>query len=146
MADIRHRVGVFAPQQKVYDTVSTPSGVSKWWMSASGDPEHALEFGDGDEPILTVRVVELVPGRRVLWECMDGPGEWVGTTITFDIYPGPVAEETVVKFTHANWREPVEFMHHCSTRWGQFLFSLKNGLEHGGWQPVAAMPPASSWN
>ncbi|MBW0272767.1 hypothetical protein ATM97_22000 [Nocardia sp. MH4] len=146
MADIRHRVGVFAPQQKVYDTVSTPSGVSKWWMSASGDPEHALEFGDGDEPILAVRVVELVPGRRVKWECMDGPGEWVGTTITFDIYPGPVAEETVVKFTHANWREPVEFMHHCSTRWGQFLFSLKNGLENGGWQPVAAMPPASSWN
>ncbi|MEV4123957.1 SRPBCC domain-containing protein [Nocardia sp. NPDC049707] len=146
MADIRHRVGVYAPQQKVYDTVRTPEGVSKWWMPASGDAEKELEFGGGDKPVLTVRVADLVPGEQVVWECVDGPGEWVGTTITFDIYPGPAAEETVVKFTHANWREPVEFMHHCSTRWGQFLFSLKNGLENGGWQPVAEMPHASSWS
>ncbi|RMI33298.1 SRPBCC family protein [Nocardia stercoris] len=146
MPDIRHRVGVYAPQQQVYDTVRTPEGVSKWWMPARGDGEHALEFGDQDEPVLTTRVTELVPGRRVRWECVTGPGEWVGTTITFDFSPGPAAGETVVNFTHADWREPVEFMHHCSTRWGQFLFSLKNGLEHGGWQPVADMPRASSWN
>ena len=34
-------------------------------------------------------VAGLVPGEPVVWECVDGPGEWVGTTITFDIYPGP---------------------------------------------------------
>ncbi|BDT92467.1 activator of HSP90 ATPase [Nocardia sputorum] len=145
MADIRHRVGIYAPRRRVYDTVSTPEGVSKWWMPTRGDAEEELEFGGGDKPVLTVQVVELVPDEQVVWECVDGPAEWVGTTITFDIYPGPAAEETVVKFTHANWREPVEFMHHCSTRWGQFLFSLKNGLESGDWQPMAQMPRAASW-
>ena len=35
--------------------------------------------------------------------------------------------ETVVLFTHADWREPVEFMHHCSTKWATFLIGLRNG-------------------
>ena len=32
---------------------------------------------------------------------------------------------TIVLFKHEGWREPVEFMHHCSTKWGTFLLSLK---------------------
>ena len=34
-------------------------------------------------------------------------------------------------FTNADWREPVEFMHHCSTKWGYLLVGLKAGLEGG---------------
>jgi hypothetical protein len=30
-----------------------------------------------------------------------------------------------------SWKEPVEFMHHCSTKWGVFLLSLKSLLETG---------------
>ncbi len=27
---------------------------------------------------------------------------------------------TIVLFKHQGWKEPVEFMHHCSTKWGSF--------------------------
>jgi hypothetical protein len=37
-------------------------------------------------------------------------------------------------------------MHHCSTRWAQFLVGLKTGLEGGAWQPYPEMPFISSWN
>jgi hypothetical protein len=29
-------------------------------------------------------------------------------------------------FKHANWKEPVEFMHHCSTKWATFLLNLRD--------------------
>lgn len=42
---------------------------------------------------------------------------------------------TFVLFTHAGWREPVEFMHHCSTKWAVFLLSLKNWIERAEGRP-----------
>jgi hypothetical protein len=38
---------------------------------------------------------------------------------------------TIILFKHQGWKEPVEFMHHCSTKWGMFLRSLKSVLEPG---------------
>ena len=38
-------------------------------------------------------------------------------------------------FTHAGWREPVEFMDHCSTKWASFLLGLKARLEAGDGTP-----------
>jgi len=37
----------------------------------------------------------------------------------------------IVLFKHAGWKEPVEFMHHCSTKWAVFLLSLKSLRETG---------------
>ena len=38
-------------------------------------------------------------------------------------------DETALMFTHADWREPVDFMHHCSTKRAYFLIGLKGWLE-----------------
>ncbi len=150
MSDIRHRVGVFAPQQQVFDTLSTIKGLSGWWTrDVRGDEREGgnLEFyfRGGDTPSAVMRVTEITPSERVAWECVEGPKDWIGTTLTFELYPGPEERETVVKFTHGDWREPAEFLHHCSTRWAQYLISLKTGLEDDRWQPDAAMPMISSW-
>lgn len=152
MPDIRHRVGVYAPREQVYEILGTRDGLRRWWTrDVRGDERvgGALEFyfGDPEQPAAVMRVAELSPSERVVWECVEGPKDWIGTTLTFELYPGPAGpRETVVRFTHADWREPVEFMHHCSTRWGQYLISLKTGLEDGGWQPDLEMPKASSWD
>jgi hypothetical protein len=39
-------------------------------------------------------------------------------------------------FTHAKWKEPVEFMHHCSTKWATFLLSLRDLLEKSEGRPL----------
>jgi hypothetical protein len=44
-------------------------------------------------------------------------------------------DQTFVLFTHANWKKPVEFMHHCSTKWAIFLLSLKDWLERDEGRP-----------
>jgi hypothetical protein len=41
-----------------------------------------------------------------------------------------------VLFKHANWKEPVEFMHHCSTKWATLLLSLRDSVEKSAGHPV----------
>jgi hypothetical protein len=65
----------------------------------------------------------------VRWQVLEGPEEWVGTEIVFDLKQD--GEWTMIDFEHRGWKEPVEFMRHCSTKWAVFLLSLKSLLETG---------------
>jgi uncharacterized protein YndB with AHSA1/START domain len=133
MPDIRHRVGIAAPQDRVYEMLATKGGLAKFWTShVEGDSDvggHLRFFFGKPEPSAVMEVVELSPDNRVQWRCVNGAAGWVGTTVTFDLKTS--GGETVLLFTHADWREPVEFMHHCSTKWATVLIGLRGGLEGG---------------
>ena len=90
-----------------------------------------------------MEVTDLVPGQRVGWRCVQGPDEWVGTTLTFDL--SSAGDETAVLFRHGDWPEPIVFMYHCSTKWAYFLLSLKAGLEGGAATPYPDDEKISSW-
>ena len=49
-------------------------------------------------------------------------------------------------FAHRGWKEPVEFMHHCSTKWGSFLMSLKSLIEAGEGRPAPRDVQISDWH
>jgi hypothetical protein len=76
-----------------------------------------------------MKVLKLEPGQRVLWEVVDGPEEWIGTRVDWVL--NQAGDYTRVLFHHQGWREPVEFMHHCSTKWATYLMSLKSLMETG---------------
>jgi hypothetical protein len=57
----------------------------------------------------------------------------VGTEIVFQLEWRN--GQTFVLFTHQGWREPNEFMRHCSTKWATFLLSLKDYVEQGEGRP-----------
>ena len=147
MADIKHRVGIQAPRERVYDALATTRGLAGWWTkTVEGQAELGGElrfFFGQDKPGAIMKVTAQEP-ERVAWKCLEGPAEWVGTDVIFDLKAND--GETVVLFGHNGWREPVEFMHHCSTKWGQFMLSLKAGLEGGKATPWPDDPPASSWS
>lgn len=147
MADIRHRVGIAAPEARVYEALTTTEGLSGWWThNVVGDPNlggRLQFFFGGSEPGAIMEVVALDPTHHVEWRCVQGADEWIGTTITFDLKPAD--SETVVLFKQANWREPVEFMYHCSTKWAYFLLGLKAGLEGGKATPYPNDEKISSW-
>jgi len=138
MPDIRRRVAISALLEPVYEAVATKEGVSEWWTRNGVQGESSegsrLQFYFGEpEPAAVMEVTRLSPDGHVGWSCIEGPAEWVGTRITFDLTQREA--ETVVSFAHAGWREPVEFMGHCSARWAYFLFSLKSYLETGKGTP-----------
>jgi len=133
--DIRHRVAISAPLGRVYEAVATTEGISAWWtrdgVRGESSEGSKLQFFFGQpEPAAVMEVARLDPDGHVVWNCLEGADEWVGTKLTFDLTHQH--DETVVLFTHA---EPVEFMAHCSARWAYFLLSLKSYLETGKGTP-----------
>jgi hypothetical protein len=80
-----------------------------------------------------MKVMELSPGKRVAWQCVNGAAEWIGTELIFDLKEQNGA--TVVLFAQRGWKEQVEFMHYCSTKWAVYLLSLKALCETGKGKP-----------
>jgi uncharacterized protein YndB with AHSA1/START domain len=147
MADILHRIGVerSSPQQ-VYDALTTLDGLSGWWTeqtSGRTDLGGVIEFRFGPGGI-DMAVAALDPGRLVRWDVVGGPQEWIGTSVQWDLRQED--DHTIVLFRHEGWREPVEFMHHCSTKWGTFLLSLKQLLETGEGAPDPRDVRISDWH
>jgi hypothetical protein len=143
---IRHRLGIQASAPAVLARLTTLDGLASWWTrDVEGDPTEGGEvqfwFGRERGRFVTFDVAE-VTDRRVGWRCVAGPEEWVGQQFTFDLEPS--GSETVLRFTQT-WREPVDFMGHCSTKWGYFLLGLKASLEGGEGTPYPGELQISSW-
>jgi Activator of Hsp90 ATPase homolog 1-like protein len=140
MVDILHRVGIKAPADEVFKALTTREGLAGWWTNdtqADTQVGGSLQFrfsADGSElGGFDMKVLELQPAKRVLWQVVGGPEEWIGTTIRWDL--GQDGEYCIVLFKHQGWKEPVEFMHHCSTKWASYLMSLKALAETGKGAP-----------
>jgi len=152
MTDILHRVGIKASPDEVYKALATCDGLAAWWTNDTrGESKvggalkfrfsgpNGIEIGGFD-----MQVQELDPARRVLWQVVDGPEEWIGTTISFELKQD--GDYSIVLFKHKDWKEPVEFMHHCSTKWAMFLMSLKSLVETGKGAPSPDDVKIDNWN
>lgn len=152
MKDIVHRVGIKAPIAKVYDALSTIDGLAAWWTrSTTGSSKVgdviAFRFSTetGDEiGGFDMDVLELQPDQTVRWRVKEGPAEWVGTDIEFQL--SRQDEHTIVMFGHRQWREEVEFMAHCSTKWATFLLSLRDLAETGQGRPAPQDLRIGNWH
>jgi len=147
MADILHRIGVVAPLSEVYRAVATPEGMAAWWTTDSkGSCEVGgqLVFRFGDVGGFDMAILELDPTGHVRWRVTDGPAEWIGTEIDWRL--DQRGEYTIVQFRHDGWREQVEFMYHCSTKWATFLMSLKDMVETGRGRPAPDDVKISDWH
>lgn len=147
MVDILHRIGITSSSpDDVYAALTTLEGLSGWWAGdTTGNTDVggviALRFVPGG---FDMKVVELVPGKRVLWEVVEGPAEWIGTHVNFEL--SQEGEFTIVLFEHRGWAEPVEFMYHCGTKWATYLLSLKQLLETGQGSPDPNDLQISDWH
>jgi uncharacterized protein YndB with AHSA1/START domain len=136
MADILHRVGITCVPEKVFAALSEKQGLAGWWtkdVDASPTVGAINEFRFGDRGFQHMKVVELFPGKRVKWLCVDGAKEWIGTEFTFDLRETDGL--TVLLFAQRGWKEQGEFMHYCSTKWGTYLVGLKSFCETGKGSP-----------
>lgn len=151
MADIIHRIGIRAPAAKVYDAVATAQGVAGWWTreataTARGEQVDVrfLRHDGAEIGRMEFALRRLDPHRAVHWRMLAGPPEWVGTDVTFEL-----AEDdgtTILNFGHRNWKEPVEFMAHCSMKWAVFLLSLRELVETGTGRPSPDDVKIDNWN
>ncbi len=152
MKDIIHRIGIRAPAAEVYAALATVPGLAGWWtQETTGDSkvggvvkfvfhlENGQLLGGFDMDVL-----ELSTCDKVRWQVKDGPPEWAGTTIEFSL--SRQDDLTVVLFSHRGWREEVEFMAHCSTKWATFLLSLRDFVETGKGRPAPNDLRIGNWH
>ena len=151
MADILHKVGIKSSQDKVYKALTMREGLAGWWTSRTqGDTQVGgiLQFrftaNDVDIGGFDIKILELHPPSQVQWQVLDGPQEWIGTRISFELKQED--DFCIVLFKHQGWKEPVEFMHHCSTKWAVFLMSLKSLVETGKGAPNPDDVKIDNWN
>ena len=102
MVDILHRVGVVASLDDGYRALTTLDGLKNWWTeTTTGDPELggvlAFRFPPATDGF-DMKVVDTKPAELVLWEVVDGPEEWVGTQIRFELKRQD--DFTIVLFSH----------------------------------------------
>jgi uncharacterized protein YndB with AHSA1/START domain len=140
MVDILHRVGIKSSAEEVYKALTTREGLAAWWaLNTQGDSKvgAVLKFRFSSAGVeiggFDMKVLELQPAKRVVWQVVEGPQEWVGTKVSFDLKQS--GAHAIVLFKHQGWKEPVEFMHHCSTKWAIYLMSLKSLVETGKGNP-----------
>lgn len=152
MVNIIHRVGIKASLQKVYEALATTEGIAGWWTQ---DTTGIAEIGqtivvkffspEGKElGRMHMKVKMLEPGKKVHWTFTEGPAEWIGTDVVFELHQE--GEYTIVIFGHTNWREEVEFKAHCSMKWAIFMLSLKEFVETGKGKPSPFDIKIDNWN
>ncbi len=152
MVDIIHRVGIKAPLAQVYAALATAEGVAGWWSKETtgdaklgGTVHLVFRTPKGDElGQIDFEMATLDPNKEVRWRFKSGPPEWIGTDATFQLSQD--GEYTSVIFGHRNWREPVDFMAHCSMKWATFLLSLRQLVETGRGRPAPDDLKIDSWN
>jgi uncharacterized protein YndB with AHSA1/START domain len=126
MEKIFHYFDVNASASKVYDALVNVNGLKKWWTSGtSGDGGKGGELVFSFHPNWrkTMNVITTNKNKKVVWKCVEGPKEWIGTTLTFTLSESKGM--TRVKFVHDKWRKANDFFGHCNYHWGYYMRSLK---------------------
>lgn len=148
MPDILQRVGIRTSSiDDVYTALTTTDGLAGWWTSntqGEGDKVGGVlkfRFGAGG---FDMKVLELQPAARVLWEVVDGPEEWIGTKVDWELKQD--GAYVIILLKHQDWKEAVEFMHHCTTKWAVVLMSLKSLVETGKGAPDPNDVKIDNWN
>lgn len=152
MINIIHRIGIRSAPDQVYKALSTIDGLANWWTKEVEGEEQlnrTIKFtfrsAAGDiKGQMVMEVKELKPQQSVSWQCVEGPNEWIGTAVTFDL--SQQDEQTILLFGHRNWHEAVEFTAHCSMKWAVFLLSLRDYIELGNGKPSPDDIKIDNWN
>jgi uncharacterized protein YndB with AHSA1/START domain len=152
MVDIIHRIGIRSSASQVYQALATIDGLAHWWTEETEGDEQVrgkIEFTFRSETgsikgQMIMEVQELNPGKNVRWRCIDGPPEWIGTDLTFDL--SQQDDQIILIFGHRGWQEAVEFTAHCSMKWAVFLLSLREYVETGKGKPSPHDLKIDNWN
>lgn len=130
------------PPQQVYDAINDVRG---WWsqevVGVTDRVGAEFDYHYRDVHRCTMRVTDLVPGRKVTWlvvdnhfDFVDDQQEWKGTQIVFDIAATHGGSE--LRFTHVGLAPQLECYDVCSNAWAGYVEgSLRSLISTGQGQP-----------
>ncbi len=131
MANMRHEVEIDAPPEKVFEAITTQTGLRGWWTADSmAEPRvgSVAVFGFYNRRLLfRMRIEKLTPGKKVVWTCLGENDEWKGTRLIWQI--SQKEGTTVLRFVHGDWRSTSGYFAYCNSTWGMLMYRLKDYAE-----------------
>jgi uncharacterized protein YndB with AHSA1/START domain len=131
MPDILQEFPIKAPVNQVFQAVSTPEGLDRWWTKRSaGEPREGSEYElwFGPEYDWRARVSRCVPDSELELEMTRADADWTGSRVGFRLEDQ--GGTTLVRFYHTGWpsaNEHYRISCHC---WALYLRILRRYLEH----------------
>src|SRR5215208_6107407 len=110
MSDIRHLLRIKSSPKTIYEALTTQEGIASWWskfVEARPETGSIIHIHWGGEYHKDIRVVELIPERRIVWEIVHAHPEWIDTKVIFEISGG---EEAELRFNHTGWKEYTDML------------------------------------
>lgn len=128
--------------QRLFTALTQQDEIACWWTS---DLDARQEVGSLAEfrftrwgaGVLRFEVAELNVDERVRWISRQGPPQWAGTSVTWQLMPAPGGTKLV--FTHDGFARDEEIYEQTRGNWEYFLASLKSYLETGKGTPGAPL-------
>lgn len=129
MPDIKHSLAIEAPPERIYPLVSTGKGFAQWWAAdvTEAGSNGTVELGFFNRAtVYRLERSRMWPPHEAEWLCSMGT-EWSGTKLWFELTPN--RNGTLVRFTHADWKDETDYFVSCTTVWGELMFRLKAAAE-----------------
>ena len=132
MPDILHDFPIAADARRVFEAVSAPEGLDRWWTKTSaGVPglgaDYKLHFGPDYD--WRARVSRYVPDKEFELEITDAMDDWRGTRVGFELTVN--GSGTQLRFRHTGWPTLNEHYRISTLCWAMYLRVMRRWLEHG---------------
>jgi len=133
MTNINHQITIKAPAQKIYELITTKTGIQKWLTKEDGWNIKGKEtigstllfyFGENHHEM---KISKLIPNTEVKWDCTVGHPEWIGTSVSFTIESK--GDKNIFHFAHTGWANQTEFFEQCRQVWERSVIDIKNAVE-----------------
>lgn len=128
MSEIKHEIKIDAPLEVVFKALTTVEGLKAWHTVDAQLKGDVITFHGDGKPLFRWQVVELVPNKKVVWKCLEGPGDSKGTESTYTLSTTS-DNRTLVEFSHKGWPHQENNFRKCNTLWGILLHHLKKYAE-----------------
>ncbi|MDB5095182.1 MAG: Activator of Hsp90 ATPase 1 family protein [Candidatus Eremiobacteraeota bacterium] len=140
-ADYESTVFLKGPTDRVFDALTTTSGLAGWWSTVSGSGVQGGELTFAfDDDRLVVHVDEAQRPSAVRWtprSSFEPVSDWVGTTIAFDISPSGDGGSRL-RLRHIGLTPQLECFELCRRGWDYYLQSLVEYVDSGQGRPFGS--------
>lgn len=138
MTDIFHYFPINAPIDKVFEAISTPSGLDKWWTKSSigiGNIGEKFQLHFEPDYNWTALVTKCIPEKEFELTMQNSDKDWEGSKVGFRLTANN--KTTDVQFYHTGWNEDNEHLRISNFCWAMYLRILKRYLEFGEFVPYS---------
>lgn len=132
MASIFHYFPINVPIEKVFEAISTPEGLDKWWAKkTTGNADLGGKFFIHFEPNYdwTAVITKFDPYEEFELTMQTSDEDWEGSKVGFRLTSKKNLTE--VQFYHIDWKEDNTHFRISNFCWAMYLRILKRNLELG---------------